>query len=428
MGQVSWQIKSTTSILATQSANFHLFSCNEVTGKITAKVVPHGKRQTPVSKPRDLKAFSRIRRSKRQVIESSNNNAGHENNPTILSGVAGVDDGATPRGGSGHNVPRTANNWNVPFEDTDNSGISASGSSPNTGSSGTVPQTGIVPPGISPFTADIGKREAQGKSPGNNNFWNTPFELPQEQEETGNPAGGKARRQEKSPGNNNFWNTPFEAPQDQVVEIPAGGKIRRQSSGTTDLRLESGPLSGENRDLDGAIPYMQVDPPKSKRQWDQSPHVEVGPAGPGGARNIIINKRENQTANTGPRASVNSNNDPAGYLGKLSHSGSGLDFEDPSRDSATPPREPSLLGKRAQPDFRYVPLVHTGPNTGNRGADIPRAAVMNRRQISNGSSTTRTGEDGQGGYLGELGKNEAAAAEANAPIIPSRPGKPGKRD
>ncbi len=245
---------------------------------------------------------------------------------------------------------------------------------------------------VPPSKADIGECEAQPKSPGNNNFWNTPFETPQEQGTGQAQSGGKGKRQEKSPGNTNFWNVPFELPQGQETgQVQNGDKERRQTSGTTDLRLQSGPLSGEDRDLDGAIPYMQVVPPKWKRQWDESPHVEVGPPGPGGARNIIINKRQNQIAGPGT--------------------------------AATPAKEPRPLGERAQPDFNYVRPVHIGTNTGNRGADIPRVAIVNRRQSGNDSSNAPTPSNDPTGYLGELGANEAAAARAGAAIIPSHPGK-----
>ena len=334
-----------------------------------------------------------------------------------MSGVAGIDDGAVPRttplpAMDVRNEPRTANNWNVPFGDTDNSGISASSSSGNAG------HRSIVPPQISPFTADIGKREAQEKSPGNSNFWNTPFEHSQEQGAEQAQSSGKVRRQNKTPGNINSFNVPFDLPRQQGVEPQNAGKERRQSSGTTDLRLESGPLSGEDRDLDGAIPYMQVGP-KARRQEDHSPHVEVGPPGLEGARNIIINKRQNQATEAGSKDSGSGDSDSTGYLGGLSRSGSGLNFENPSRDPATPPRALGPQGKRAQPDFRYNPAVHSEQNHGNRGADIPRVASMNRRQPVNSSTASGSGNNGSG-FLGELASSEDKSARVNSQIIPSQ--------
>ena len=186
---------------------------------------------------------------------------------------------------------------------------------------------------ISIFTADLVNREAQNKSPGNMSPWNVPFELAQTNQ------GGK--------------------------------KQRRQSPITNDLRLQSGPLSGEDRDLDGALPYMGVGATKVERQGDnqedKSPHVEVGPPGPGGARNIIINTR-------------------------------------------------------AQPDFNYVHPTPTGTDVGS----IPRGAIINKRQYSNDSSNEPTSSSSGSGYLGKLAAEEAAGASAGLTNIPSHPGKRGE--
>ena len=350
------------------------FSCNQATGKITSKATPHGKRRAK---------FATGRRIRRQSSESTESSSDQENDPSILNGHAGVDDGAVP---GKHSAP------------------------PAMGGSS---RRSVALPPISPFTGDLGKREGQAKTPGNINFWNTPFELPQGSG-TEQSQSGKREAQEKTPGNTNFWNTPFEPSQESgTAQSQSGGKKRRQSPINSAVDVQNGPLKGEDMVLDGTRPVSPSSARKPKRQSEQSPNVEVGPPGPGGARNIIINKRQNNTAPAGS-ASASHSNDPTGYLGKTGDSVSGLNYESASVDPATPP------AKRAQPDFEYVPSKHVGEDIG------PRYIIANRRQANNSSSNVNSNSNGPSGYLGALGAEQAAAAGNGVPVIP--PGKKSERD
>ena len=344
-------------------------SCDEATGSLASKATPNEKRQEPKMSP-----YNGRLKFRRQASDDVAKSADQKKNPTVLNGLAGIDDGAMPR------------------------------------------KESVLP-------------ASKSQSSGNISNQNTPLDdfqpVPTATDELSLAAGMEKREaQDKTPGNVDFWNTPFELPQKEVPNFRE--KNKRQSVGAGNFMNEqNGPLKGENQVLDGSHLYTPNHANKSKRQpaddnnyWNKPDAQSHGPGqhssqvewprpGPASTSNITTNKRQSNSADAASSSSSNSNN-PTGYLTTLRNSGSDLNFEDPSIDSANPPH----LGKRdkrAQPDFDYVPPRH-GPKVGTLGPSTAKNVIINKRQANGNSSNHSPSNNGQSGYLGAIG----AAAEAGA--------------